>query len=327
MMLGTMPELKEPNFTDVLDAAKQIRPYLQPTPLRRYPSLDRVIGAEVHVKHENQNPTGAFKVRGGINLVSRLSEEERQRGVIAASTGNHGQSVAYASRLFGVSAIICAPETANPVKVESMHDLGAEVILQGERYDDARLNAHRMSQEHGYRYIHSGDEPLLIAGVATHTLELLQEEPQIEVILVPIGGGSGAAGACIAAKAINPQVEVIGVQSEQAPAAYRSWKAGELIEAPNQTRAEGLATATAFDLPQRIMRRMLDDFVLVSDDELDAATLVMIEKTRNLVEAAGAAALAGALKLKERLRGRKVALICSGGNISPAQLGKLLQAR
>jgi threonine dehydratase len=326
MMLATLPELKEPNFIDVLDAANRIRPYLQPTPLRHYPSLDRLVGAEVYVKHENLNPTGAFKVRGGINLISRLSEDERKRGVIAASTGNHGQSVAYAARLFGVSAIIYAPQNANPVKVESMQDLGAEVVLKGDRYDDARHSAEQAARENGFRYIHSGDEPLLIAGVGTHTLEVLEEEPHIETIIVPIGGGSGVAGACIAAKAINPHIEVIGVQSEQAPAAYNSWKSGKLTEAPNKTRAEGLATATPFDLPQRIMRRLLDDFVLVTDEELDAATLVMIEKTRSLVEAAGAAALAGAFRLKDRLRGRKVALICSGGNISPAQLKALLDS-
>jgi threonine dehydratase len=266
-------------------------------------------------------------VRGGINLVSRLTDDERERGVIAASTGNHGQSVAYAARLFGVSAIICAPENANPVKVESMQDLGAEVILKGERYDDARLNAARLAKEHGYRYIHSGDEPLLIAGVGTHTLELLQEQPHLEVVIVPIGGGSGAAGACIVAKALNPQVEVIGVQSEQAPSAYMSWKNREDREAPNRTRAEGLSTAAPFELPQRILRRLLDDFVLVTDDEIDRATALMIEKTRTLVEAAGAAPLAAAIKSKERLKGRKVALICSVGNISPAQLTELLHRR
>lgn len=322
-----MNELYEPAFTDVLDAARQIRGYLQPTPLRHYPSLARLVGAEVHVKHENHNPTGAFKVRGGINLVSRLTDDERERGVIAASTGNHGQSVAYAARLFGVSAIICAPETANPVKVESMRDLGAEVILKGERYDDARINADRLAKEHGYRYIHSGDEPLLIAGVGTHTLEVLQEQPHVEVVIVPVGGGSGAAGACVVANAVNPHVEVIGVQSEQAPSAYLSWKNREPREAANRTRAEGLSTAAPFELPQRIMCRLLNDFVLVTDDEIDAATMVMIEKTRTLVEAAGAAPLAAALKLKERLKGRNVALICSGGNISPAQLTELLRRR
>jgi threonine dehydratase len=318
-----MSTLPEPTFADVLDAARQIRPYLSPTPLRRYPSLDRLVGAEVYVKHENHNPTGAFKVRGGVNLVSRLSEDERARGVIAASTGNHGQSIAFAARLFGVSAIICAPAAANPVKVESMQDLGAEVILEGERYDEARLNAQRLSEEHGYRYIHSGDEPLLISGVGTHTLEVLQERPDIDTVIVPIGGGSGASGAAIVAKAVNPQIQVIGVQSDQAQAAYLSWKSGELRESPNRTRVEGLSTATPFELPQRVMRRLLDDFVLVSDEEVDAATATMIEKTRTLVEAAGAAALAGAVKIKGRLRGHKLAVICSGGNISPAQLKTL----
>jgi threonine dehydratase len=319
-----MSELREPEFTDLLDAARQIRPYLQPTPLRRYPSLDRIVGAEVRVKHENHNPTGAFKVRGGVNLISRLSDDERRRGVIAASTGNHGQSVAFAARLFGVPAVICAPANANPVKVEAMQDLGAEVVLQGERYDDARRHAEELEREHGYRYIHSGDEALLIAGVGTHTLEILQEQPHVDTVIVPIGGGSGAAGAAIAAKAINPKVRVIGVQSDAAQAAYLSWKSGELRESPNRTRAEGLSTATPFALPQRIMRRLLDDFVLVSDDEIDAATAVMIEKTRTMVEAAGAAALAAALKLRDSLRDHSVALICSGGNISPAQLKALL---
>lgn len=319
-----MTQLEEPTFVDVLDAAKQIRPYLQATPLRRYPALDRMVGAETYVKHENHNPTGAFKIRGGINLISRLGADERRGGVIAASTGNHGQSVAYAARLFGVSAVICAPAAANPVKVESMQDLGAEVVLEGERYDDSRRAAERLAREHGYRYIHSGDEPLLIAGVGTHTLELLQEQPHVDTVIVPIGGGSGAAGACIVAKALNPTINVIGVQSDDAQAAYLSWKARSLQESPNRTRTEGLSTATPFELPQRVLWRLLDDFVLVPDDEIDAATAVMIEKTRTLVEAAGAAALAAALKLKGQLRGRTVGLICSGGNISPAQLKALL---
>ena len=321
-----MRDLLEPTFTDVLDAAKQIRPYLAPTPLRRYPALDRLVGAQVFVKHENHNPTGAFKVRGGVNLVSRLSEDERRRGVIAASTGNHGQSVAYAARLFGVSAIICAPEVANPVKLESMQDLGAEVVCQGERYDDARRNAERLAREHGYRYIHSGDEPLLIAGVGTHTLEILEEEPDVDTVIVPVGGGSGVSGAGIAAKAVNPNIRVIGVQSDAAQAAYLSWKSGEWRESPNRTRAEGLSTAAPMALPQQIMRRVVDDFVLVSDEQIDAATAVMIEKTRTMVEAAGAAALAAAIAMRDKLKDRKVAVICSGGNISPAQLKALLTA-
>ncbi len=321
-----MSALPEPTLADVFDAARVVHQHMSPSPLRRYPALDRLVGATVFVKHENFNPTCAFKVRGGINLVSRLSEDERRRGVIAASKGNHGQSVAFASRLFGVSAIICAPAAANPVKVEAMQDLGAEVVLEGERYDDARVNAERLAREHGYRYIHSGDEPLLIAGVGTHTLEILEEQSDLDAIIVPIGGGSGAAGACIAAKAIDPSIEVIGVQSEQAPSAYLSWKGRKLVDSPNRTRAEGLSTASPFELPQRIMWRLLDDFVLVSDDEIAAANALMIEKTRTMVEMAGASPLAAALKLRERLAGKRVALICSGGNISPQQLARLFSS-
>ncbi|GAC1475702.1 MAG: threonine ammonia-lyase [Candidatus Dormibacteraceae bacterium] len=314
--------LEAPSLADVLSARNRIRPHLDPSPLRNYPAIDRLVGAQVWVKHENLLPTGAFKVRGGVNLMSQLDSETRGRGVIAASTGNHGQSVAFAARLFGVSAIICAPEGANPVKVEAMRDLGAEVVLVGRDFDDARLHCEKLAAEHGYRYIHSGDEPDLIAGVATHTLEILEEQPDIDVILVPVGGGSGAAGACIAAKSIRSDIVVIAVQSTAASTAHDSWRAGTPVEHPNTTIAEGLATRTAFELPQRILRDMLDDFVLVTDDDLLSATAVMIEKTRSLVELAGAAPLAAALSpaVRERLAGRNVALICSGANISPAQL-------
>lgn len=319
--------LPEPTLQDVLAARQRIRPHLDPTPLRRYPSLEPATGTETWVKHENLNPTGAFKVRGGLNLISRLDGETRRRGVVTASTGNHGQSIAYASRLFGVSAIVCAPAGANPVKLEGMERLGAEVVLHGVDFDEAREHCEALSREHGYRYIHSGDEPDLIAGVATHTLELLEEQPDVEVIVVPVGGGSGAAGASIVAKAVNPEIEVIGVESSEAPAAHDSWREGRLVERPSRTVAEGLATRTAFALPQRIMRRLLDDFLLVSDQELLDATRLMIEKTRMLVEPAGAAPLAAALRLRDRIAGRRTALICTGANISPAMLGELFAGR
>jgi threonine dehydratase len=309
-----------PDLADVLAARQRIAPYLRPTPLYRYPALDAMSGAALWVKHENHQPVGAFKVRGGVNLVSQLSAGERHRGVIAASTGNHGQSVAYAADLFGVRAVICVPEQANPVKVESIQALGAEVVFWGRDFDEAREYCEQQAAQHRYRYVHSGDEPALIAGVATYTLEILQDRPDTEVIVVPVGGGSGAAGACLVAKAVRPSVEVIGVQSQAAPAAYRSWRAGVLVADSTSTFAEGLATRTAFELPQRIMREWLDDFVLVSEDALKSATRLMIEMTRNLVEPAGAAALAAVLATPERFAGRTVAIVCSGGNISPVQL-------
>jgi threonine dehydratase len=316
--------LQPPRFPDVLEARRRIRAHLDPTPLRHYPGLSALVGADVWVKHENFQPTGAFKVRGGINLVSQLSEDERRRGVIAASTGNHGQSIAYAARLFGVRAIICAPAGANRVKVAAMRELGAEVVLHGADFDEAREHCEELAREHGYRYVHSGNEPLLIAGVATHTLEALEARPDLEVVVVPVGGGSGAAGACIAAHAVDPAVEVIGVQSAQAPAAQRSWREGRPVTASSSTFAEGMATRVAFDLPQRILREGLGDFVLVDDDAIRRAVVLMLEHTRTLAEPAGAAPLAAALELRERLRGRRVALICSGANVTPEQLRDVL---
>src|SRR3984893_11632175 len=207
-----------PDLADVLAARQRIAPYLQPTPLYRYPALDAVTGAHVWVQHENHQPVGAFKVPGGLDTVSQLTADDRRRGVIAASTGNHGQSVAYAANLFGVWAMICMPEQANPVKVESMRALGAEVVFHGRDFDEAREYCEEKAPEPGDRYIPWGTEPLLIAGVATCTLEILQTRPDIEMIVVPVGGGSGAAGACVVAKAVRPSIEVIGVQSAGGPA-------------------------------------------------------------------------------------------------------------
>jgi threonine dehydratase len=323
---GPMPAhpLEPPVLADVLAARDRIAPHLPQTELRSYPRLSELVGTATWVKHENRQPTGAFKVRGGINLVAQLDDEERRAGLAAASTGNHGQSIAYAAKLFGVRATICVPEGANPLKVAAMRALGAEVLFHGRDFDQAREHCERLAREHGYRYVHSGDEPHLLAGVATATLEILEQEPRIDTIVVPIGGGSGAAGACIAGKSLRPSLQVIGVQSEAAPAAYRSWRERRIVEDRMETFAEGLATRVGFELPQRVMRDQLDDFVLVSDDAIRTAVVQMIDASRTLVEAAGAAALAAAVKLRERLAGRTVALVCSGGNITLPQLAELL---
>lgn len=316
--------MKIPQFTDVLEARRRIAPYLRPTPLHTYPALNAVIGTEVYIKHENYQPVGAFKVRGGINLVSQLTPEERERGVSAASTGNHGQSVAYAARLFGVAARIVVPEGANPGKVAAMRGMGAEVLFHGAKFDDAREYCAALSAEQGYRYVHSGDEPLLIAGVGTIALEMLEDQPDLDMIFVPIGGGSGAAGACISAHAINPQIQVIGVQSEASPAAYESWKQGHVASAPNRTFAEGLATGVGFELPQAILHDQLDDFALVSDADIRQAIRWMVEHAHTLAEGAGASPLAAIYARREALRGKKVGMVCSGGNSSLEHLREAL---
>ena len=313
-----------PTFTDVLLARETIAPYLSPTPLYHYPNLSNEAGAEIWVKHENHQPIRAFKVRGGINLMANLDTETKARGVITASTGNHGQSVAYAARLFNVRAIVAMPNGANPGKVRAIENLGAEVQFVGRDFDDCREHVEQVAKREGMHYLSSGDEPLLIAGVSTYALEILEELPGAEVIIVPVGGGSGAAGVCLAAEGLQTHVAVIGVQSEAAPSAYLTWKEKRRVETKMETFAEGLATRSTFEMPQAIMQRDLDDFVLVSEAELKSAMLLAIEQTHNLVEAAGAAALAAACKLRERLNGKKVVLIMSGGNITLGQLKELL---
>jgi threonine dehydratase len=313
-----------PTFNDILLAQRQIRPYLARTPLHSYPALNELLGTLTYVKHENYQPVGAFKVRGGVNLVSRMTADERARGVISASTGNHGQSVAYAARLFGVKATIVVPEQANPGKVAAMRGMGAEVIHQGSNFDEARLHCEDLAREHGYRYIHSANEPLLIAGVGTYALEMLEDEPELQTIFVPIGGGSGASGVCLTAKTLNPTLRVIGVQAAESPAAYQSWSQHQLVSAPNRTAAEGLATGTAFELPQSILWRNLDDFVLVSEEEIQQAMLWMLERAHSLAEGAGASALAGAYKMRAQLQGQRVGIVCSGGNASLAHLRAVL---
>lgn len=312
--------MQTPNYEDVLKARKQIAPYLLRTPLHEYPALNELIGARIFIKHENHNPTGAFKVRGGINLVSQLTEAERKRGVTAASTGNHGQSVAYAAQLFGVRAQIVVPEGANPGKVAAMRGQGANVIFHGERFDDARRFCEELAEREGMRYVHSGNEPLLIAGVATATLELLEDRSDLDVIIVPVGGGSGAAGAALVAREVNPEIEVIGVQSVLADAAYQSWQHHQIMERANTTLAEGLATGSGFELPQSMLWENLSDFLLISDEEMLLAMAVLIERAHTLAEAAGAAPLAAACHRREKLKNKNVALICSGGNATTAQV-------
>ncbi len=322
-----MSSTQAPALQDILAAQKRIRRYLSPTPLHHYPLLSELVGTDIWVKHENHQPIGAFKVRGGINLVSQLSPGEKERGVITASTGNHGQSIAYAARLFGVQAIVGMPEGSNPGKVAAIRNLGAEVLFHGHDFDDARQRIEALAQEEGYRYVSSGDEPDLIAGVGTYTLEILQQLPDAEVIIVPVGGGSGASGACIAAKAIDPFIQIIGVQAEKAPAAYLTWKGRERVEANMETFAEGLATRAPFMLPQSILWEFLDDFVLVSEEEMLECIVHFLERTHNLAEGAAAASLAGALKIKDRLAGKKVVLIMTGGNLSLANLRRALDLR
>jgi len=315
-----------PNLVDVLGARKRIDPYIARTPLHHYTRLDKILDAEVYIKHENHQSLGSFKIRGALNVVDQMSDEQRERGVVVASTGNFGQGIAYAAQVFDVQANVVVPTNANPDKCQSMRELGANVIFHGANFDESRQHCEVLSREEGYVYVHSANEPRLISGVGTYSLEIFEDLPDVDVIIVPVGGGSGVCGACIVADGLNPAVEVIGVQATYAPGAYNSWKTGELTQAKMGTIAEGLATEIGFKIPQEIMRDLLDDFVLVTDEEMIEAVKILLETTHNLAEHAGASPLAAAIKIKDRLRGKKVVLVMSGGNISRDQLKSVLDS-
>ncbi|MGD9710475.1 MAG: threonine/serine dehydratase [Thermomicrobiales bacterium] len=309
--------MRTPSLKDIYKARLIVDKYLPRTPLIQSPVLSEKLGFDLYLKCENLQPVGAFKIRGGINLLATLPDSIRARGVVGCSTGNHGQSIAWAARQFGVRAVIYMPEVANPIKVESMRRLGAEIVFEGADFDAARIAAEARAERDGLYYIHSANEARLIEGVGTYALEIMEAVPDLDVLLVPIGAGSGACGSVIAGKGINPELTVIGVQAVGAPVVHDSVKQGQLLAYDTmETFAEGLATRVAFELPVRILCEGIDDIVLVTDAEMRRAVLTLLESHRLLAEGAGAASLAAAKNLAETLRGKKVAAVVSGGNFT-----------
>ena len=312
------------DYKDVIQAREQVYEYLRPTLLNEWPLLKERLGFRYLLKHENHQPTGAFKVRGGINLLSRLPEEQKQRGIISCTTGNHGQSLAYAARQFGVRCTLVVPERGNPGKIQSMRALGAELIEHGKDFDAAKIHCERLTQEQGLRYVHSAEEPLLIAGVGTMADEVFDLEPAPDVIIVPIGLGSGICGTAVVAAARNPGTQVIGVQAAGAPAVTESFRSGKMVRYDSlDTIAEGLATRVPAQMTLEIMRRLVHDMVLVTNDDLKQAMAWLLESTHNLAEPAGAASTAAAWKLRDRLKGKTVVGILSGGNCNLQLLAEI----
>ena len=314
-----------PTLKDVFAARPRVYRALRPTALLRHPLLGAETGLDVRVKHENHNPTGAFKVRGGLNLIASLGAGER-RGVITASTGNHGQSIAFACQLERVPCTVVVPVGNNPETNAAMRAFGAEVIEFGRDFDEARERVEELQRGGALRYVHSANEPQLLAGVGTYALEIFEELPDVDVILVPIGGGSGACGCAIVRTGIGSRAKVIGVQAARADAFARSWKGGaRLVGETPDTFAEGLATRVTFDLTFDLLRRELDDIVTLSEEELAEGVRLALRSTHNLVEGAGGAAIAAAMKLRDRLAGQTVVCVMSGGNIDRSTLRRILE--
>ena len=320
----SLPSATRPTIADVLAAQARLDGTVIRTPVGEYAELDRATDAAIVVKHENLQRTGAFKARGASNLLLAMSDAERARGVVAYSTGNHAQGVAYAARLTGISCTIVMPDDPNPVKLRAVLDQGADVLLHGANFDDARAQATALAHDSGARLVGAANEPDIIAGVGTLYLELFQQAPGLDVLVVPVGGGSGAAAASLVAAAVAPHTEVIGVQSAGSPAAHDSWHTGTLVERGNATRAEGLAVGCGFEVTQALMREHLADFVLVSDDQITAAQHLYLTGAHTVAEGAGAAALAAVLADPERFAGRRVGIVCTGGNASADELRRAL---
>ena len=317
--------MKTLTFQDIIAARKIVARFLKQTPLIHYPELSERLGFQAYVKHENHHPTGSFKVRGGLNFMHHLPQAQREKGVITATRGNHGQSIAYAAAQFGVKATVVVPHGNNPEKNSAMRAFGAELIEHGADFDEALELCEKLQQERGLYYVHPCMEPALFHGVGTYSLEIFEDLPNVDAIIVPIGGGSGCCGAITVSKAINPNVKVIGVQAENAPAIYRSWKAGQRIETDScDTIADGIATRAPFPLPLSIIKEGVHDIVLLSESELEEGMRLALRWTHNLAEGAGAAPLVAAHKLTDSLAGKNVVMVMSGANLDTETLKSVL---
>lgn len=316
------------SFADVLAARERLQPYLVPTPLRAYPQLDELVGhgIRVWVKHENHQPTQSFKIRNGLAAVTALTPDERARGAIGASTGNHGQGVAYAGKLLGIPVAICVPEGNNPEKNAAIRALGAELIETGRHYDETVVACGRIRAERGMTLVHSTNNRHVIAGAGTMTLEILEQEPSIDAIVIALGGGSQAVGALAVVAERAPHVKVYAVGAAGAPAQFESWRQGKPLSGlPIATFAEGIGTGSAYDLTFDALKAGLANFVTVSEDAMYAALRDLIRITHNVPEGAGAAGLAGLRVLAPQLAGKRVAIVMCGGNLSMASLRRALQ--
>ena len=314
-------------FDDVLAAEARIRPHLAPTPMRHYPLLDALVGhgIEVWVKHENHHPTQSFKIRNGLNTVLGRDEASRRCGIIAASTGNYGLGVAYAGKLTGTPVTICVPEGNNPEKNAGIRALGAELVEVGARYDATFAACAAMAAERGMTIAHSTNDPLVLAGAGTMTLEILAQAPPLDALVIALGGGSQAVGALTVAAARQPGLRVYAVGASGAPAQYESWRTGERLTGQAvQTFAEGIATCAAYELTFETLRAGLAGFVTVTDEALYAAIRDLIRVTQNLPEGAGAAGLAGLRELAPELAGRRVGIVMCGGNLAERDLRRAI---
>ena len=319
------------SYDDVLAARERIHPFLPPTPLRSYPELDREVrertgcAINLRVKHENHQPTNAFKARNALSALTALDPAQRQRGVVAATRGNHGAGLAWAGELLRVPVTICVPEGNNPEKNAAMRGYGAELLIEGRDYDESVAVAARLAQARGLHMVHSTNDPTIIAGAGTMALEMIEQDPELEALVIAVGGGSQAVGALTVIRELAPEVRVYAVQAAAAAAIHDGWHAGKPVSRDSaDTFADGLATRHCYELTFAALRRGLAGFVTASEGDLEEAVRMYLRATHNLAEGAGAAGLAGVFALGRELAGKRVGIVLSGSNIDLATLRRVL---
>jgi threonine dehydratase len=309
----------------VAEAAAAIGPHIRRTPTEKSDALSGLAGREVFLKLENLQKTGSFKIRGALNALLRMDEGRRANGVVTASAGNHGQGVAYAARLLGVRACVVLPIGVPLAKLTAIQRTGAETVLTGESYDEAHAAALEIGRERKRSYVHAFDDDDVIAGQGTVALELLNDAPDLDTLVVPVGGGGLISGIALAASTRKSRPRIVGVQAAGASAFADSFSSGKLVEHPVATIADGIAVARPAVRTLSIVKRYVDDVLTVTDEAIARAIVVLLERTKLLAEGAGAAALAAVLELDGRVGGQKLGIVISGGNIDPNLLGKALQ--
>jgi threonine dehydratase len=311
---------------EIRAAAERFDASIRRTPLLRCITLSQMVGAEVWLKAENLQRTGSFKIRGATNRISALTADERARGVAAASAGNHAQGVAVAAAAQGVRSTVVMPVATPLAKVEATRAYGADVVLYGESYEEAHDEADRLAAERGLVIIPGFDDPLIVAGQGTIALEVIDDLPEVDVIVVPVGGGGLAAGIAVGAKELAPRARVVGVQVDAAPGAKRSIEAGRrVVVHPQPTIAEGIAVGGPGELTFPLLQRWLDDIVIVNDDEIAQAMVLLIERSKLVVEGAGAAGVAALIAKRIDVEGRKVVVVLSGGNVDINMVARVVE--
>ncbi|NMM18407.1 MAG: threonine ammonia-lyase [Rhodoferax sp.] len=311
-------------LSDIEAAAARLQGQLLRTPCVASRTLSDITGAQVFLKFENLQFTASFKERGACNKLAQLTPQERQRGVIAMSAGNHTQGVAYHAQRLGLRAVIVMPRFTPGVKVERTRGFGAEIVLHGDTLDEARAHALMLAEQQQLVFVHPYDDADIVAGQGTVGLEMLQDVPELDTLVVAVGGGGLIAGMATAAKALKPGIDIIGVQTASFPAMVNAIK-GTHHPQGNSSIAEGIAVGTPGQIPQAIIARLVDDLVLVDEGDIEQAIVMLLEVEKTLVEGAGAASLAALLKYPERFKGKRVGLVLSGGNIDPLLLAAIIE--